>query len=396
MRRDAYEDATSIHPPIPSEGPTGKVCATSDFLHLGARTAIDQALSRLVRRGDVRRVGRGLYDLPRVNPRFNVVVPPAPDQVAAAAARRSGAQLLPSGAAAANMLGLSTQVPAKVVYLTSGDRKRCMREPRDSPAPCGQPEFQRQAPFQRPGHSSTETSGEAFGYGPDLATLRARMTPDQRKALRADARYARHGWPISQRRSTATLCASKSASWMTLPNSLPTTGQIYSVPWETSAVLVPNSSKRIFGFAGRSSACFTPRECPACFQGRNVPVQGLPRHPAVFRGYRPLAGSGNARIWGFGRSIQGDQWKTTKEKARCADGSLSRHVRETVLPVLLAEIEKLLPARSQWMLAPADDDQEQLTLAFAYPSSFSEVASYVRRQIRWNLAPDPTIGRGGG
>ena len=88
---------------------------------------------------------------------------------------------------------------------------------------------------------------------------------------------------------------------------------------------------------------------------------------------------------GFGGSDDPSKATSGKQRKKRLDALTEAcrvTVRETVLPVLLAEIEKLLPARSQWMLAPADDDQEQLTLAFAYPSSFSEVASYVRRQIR--------------
>lgn len=173
------------------KAPTGKVCATSDFLHLGTRTAIDQALSRLVRRGDVRRVGRGLYDLPRVNSLFNVVVPPAPDQVAAAAARRSGAQLLPSGETAANMLGLSTQVPAKVVYLTSGRSQTLhvgnlvIRLRHVASQNFIVKHYTSALVIQALKHL-----GKHAVMDQTLATLRARLTADQRKALCSDARYA--------------------------------------------------------------------------------------------------------------------------------------------------------------------------------------------------------------
>lgn len=173
------------------KSPTGKVCASTDFHHLGTRTAIDQALSRLVRRGYIRRIGRGLYDLPRVNARFNLVVPPAPDQVAAAAARRSGAQLLPSGAAAANMLGLSTQVPAKVVYLTNGRSQTLnagnlvirLRH-------VASQNFSVKHPSSALVIQALRHLGKRSVTDQTLATLRSRLTPDQRKALRSDARFA--------------------------------------------------------------------------------------------------------------------------------------------------------------------------------------------------------------
>jgi hypothetical protein len=86
---------------------------------LGSRAAVDQALSRLVRSGRIRRLARGLYDLPRIHPALGPLSPD-PDAVAAAAALQAGHRLQISPARAANALGLSSQVPAKMVYLTDG------------------------------------------------------------------------------------------------------------------------------------------------------------------------------------------------------------------------------------------------------------------------------------
>jgi hypothetical protein len=96
----------------------GKVHSSKDFLDLGGRAAVDQALSRLVKEGAIRRVGRGLYDLPKTNPRLGIELSPDVDQVAKAVARKRGSRLQRSGADAANALGLSTQVPGRTVYLT--------------------------------------------------------------------------------------------------------------------------------------------------------------------------------------------------------------------------------------------------------------------------------------
>lgn len=97
----------------------GYAFTPKDFLDLGNRAAVDQALSRLARDGKIRRIRRGLYDLPQVSPRFGILSP-VPHKVAQAMARKTGSQLLPSGAQAANALGLSTQVAAKPVYITDG------------------------------------------------------------------------------------------------------------------------------------------------------------------------------------------------------------------------------------------------------------------------------------
>ena len=97
----------------------GSVFSPSDFLDLGSRDAVDQVLSRLVRAGVLRRLARGLYDYPKTHPVLGVVTP-APEAIAAALAGKHGIRLQPSGAYAANLLGLSTQVPAKIVFLTDG------------------------------------------------------------------------------------------------------------------------------------------------------------------------------------------------------------------------------------------------------------------------------------
>lgn len=93
------------------------VCA-KQLLHLGSRAAIDQALSRLVRRKKLVRVTRGFYALP-VESRFGLL-PPGPAQAIEAIARLKGETISPAGASAANALGLSTQVPLRRVYVTSG------------------------------------------------------------------------------------------------------------------------------------------------------------------------------------------------------------------------------------------------------------------------------------
>ena len=96
------------------------VCTPKDFLDLGSREAVDQALSRLVKAGQLRRVGHGLYDMPRIS---NVLKRPAPvdlDAAIAALARRDSVRIMPDGLVAANQLGLTNAVPAKVSFVTDG------------------------------------------------------------------------------------------------------------------------------------------------------------------------------------------------------------------------------------------------------------------------------------
>ena len=97
----------------------GSVFTPSRFLDLGNRDAVDKVLSRLVQKGAIRRLARGLYDYPEHHPVMGILVP-SPDTIARALAGKQGIRLQPSGAYAANRLGLSTQVPARIVYLTDG------------------------------------------------------------------------------------------------------------------------------------------------------------------------------------------------------------------------------------------------------------------------------------
>jgi hypothetical protein len=101
----------------------GSVFAPNKFLDLGGRSAVGVALHRLVKAGKIRRIRRGLYDLPRSNP---IIGQTAPDIMATVRALMDGshAQWQFTGAYAANALGLSDQVPAKVIILTDGVPRR--------------------------------------------------------------------------------------------------------------------------------------------------------------------------------------------------------------------------------------------------------------------------------
>lgn len=104
-------------------GGRGGVFTPSDFLDMAGRSTVDQALSRLAKGGQLRRLARGLYDFPKLHPKLGPLSP-TPDNVAQALARETGSQVQIAGARAANALGLSTQVPAKSTYLTDGPSRR--------------------------------------------------------------------------------------------------------------------------------------------------------------------------------------------------------------------------------------------------------------------------------
>ncbi len=102
--------------------PEGSVLSPKEFLHLGSRSAVDQAFSRLAKAGKLLRVARGAYAAP-VSSRFGSRAP-APEKVVQALAEQSGEIVVPHGASAANALGLTQQVPIREVYLTSGRTRK--------------------------------------------------------------------------------------------------------------------------------------------------------------------------------------------------------------------------------------------------------------------------------
>lgn len=110
--------ASSIRQRIMRNG-RGSIFAPLDFLDIGSRASVDQALSRLADQGMIRRLTRGLYDYPRKSARLGLLSPSA-DDIAKAIARKDNQVLQPSPAMAANQLGLSTQVPSKPIYMTDG------------------------------------------------------------------------------------------------------------------------------------------------------------------------------------------------------------------------------------------------------------------------------------
>lgn len=99
------------------------VFTSKDFLDLGSRDAVDQALSRLCVKGKIRRLARGVYDYPKKHAKLGILSPD-PFIVAQVIAKNKNAKLQTSGVYGANLLGLSEQVPAKIVFLTDSDPQK--------------------------------------------------------------------------------------------------------------------------------------------------------------------------------------------------------------------------------------------------------------------------------
>ena len=101
----------------------GAAFTPKDFLDIAPRGTVDMTLASLLADGTIRRLARGLYDYPRYSELLDQLNAPDLDQVARALARRYRWTIIPYGPTAANLLGLSSQVPAKAVYISNGPTK---------------------------------------------------------------------------------------------------------------------------------------------------------------------------------------------------------------------------------------------------------------------------------
>ncbi|PAW67998.1 MAG: hypothetical protein B9S34_03790 [Opitutia bacterium Tous-C1TDCM] len=162
-----------------------------DLADLGDPRSVGKELSRMVVAGKIRRVRRGIYEIPRPHPMIGTAGA-GTEAVVAAIARRDGLKLLPSGAHAANLLGLSPQVSARETYGVQGRSRNSDEIGRDL------------VQFRRRSTKTMMMAGRASGWvaealrsigrvhlSPErLQTLRARLGAKEKKQLRADLRYA--------------------------------------------------------------------------------------------------------------------------------------------------------------------------------------------------------------
>jgi len=168
----------------------GWVFVPADFLDLGSRTAIGLALMRHARAGGIRQLARGLYDYPRRDAQLGLLSPPA-DAIVRALAGRDATRLQPSGAYAAHLLGLSDQVPMKMVSLSDGPTRKVV---------IGKQHITLRRTTPRNMATAGRTSGtviQALRWlgkrhvdDSAVAILRQRLSPGDRRQLLKDLRYA--------------------------------------------------------------------------------------------------------------------------------------------------------------------------------------------------------------
>ena len=101
----------------------GDLIFPTDFRSKGTQAAVKTALSRLSKKGKLKRLAHGIYYVPKIDPLFGAIYP-VPEEVAEAIAKKEKVRIKPAGAYALHRLGLTTQVPTKLVYITDGENRQ--------------------------------------------------------------------------------------------------------------------------------------------------------------------------------------------------------------------------------------------------------------------------------
>jgi hypothetical protein len=168
----------------------GKSFSAKDFLDIASRTMIDVTLANLAQSGKIRRVRRGLYDIPKINPALGGELSPDIDEAAQAIARRQRWKIVPEGAWAANLLGLSTQVPAKIIYLTDGPNNEVLIGRRSIHFKHARPKAMAglEGKFALVVQALRYLGKEGVGTR-EIQTLRTSLSPAEKRRLVKDARF---------------------------------------------------------------------------------------------------------------------------------------------------------------------------------------------------------------
>jgi len=102
----------------------GTIFFAADFAAIGEPKAINKALERLTNNGKIIRIARGIYCYPKIDKVLGLgTLYPSFEEIAQSIAKRDKARIVPTGAYALNMIGLTTQVPMNIVYLTDGSQR---------------------------------------------------------------------------------------------------------------------------------------------------------------------------------------------------------------------------------------------------------------------------------
>jgi hypothetical protein len=183
--------AAKIMKRVNGHGRGNMVFTWKDFQDLAARGTVDQALARLAHSGKLRRVARGMYDLPRSSKLLRGPAPPSTDAILDAIRRHDQVSIRPDDIAAANALGLTTAVPVQTRYRTSGGRRTIKVGNRTIKLrPAGRKlDPWLDTPAAVPMQALLYLGPQSAQDSSVVTTLRNRLSSDAKRALADDHRY---------------------------------------------------------------------------------------------------------------------------------------------------------------------------------------------------------------
>jgi hypothetical protein len=171
-------------------GPQDRVWTPLDFLDLGSRAAVDNTLSRNCKSGLISRAGRGLYHVPRSHPALGSLGP-SYGAMQDLVHRKAGGDIFPTGAHAANVLGLSDQVPMRSWHLTTGPNRRIRSGKSEIVLRHVSPRFvNTKNPKSAQVILALRWLGKRAVDDDVISTLRRNLSPSERSDLLADAACA--------------------------------------------------------------------------------------------------------------------------------------------------------------------------------------------------------------
>jgi hypothetical protein len=171
-------------------GPQDRVWTPLDFLDLGSRAAVDNTLSRKCKSGLISRAGRGLYHVPRSHPALGSLGP-SYGAMQDLVHRKAGGDIFPTGAHAANVLGLSDQVPMRSWHLTTGPNRRIRSGKSEIVLRHVSPRFvNTKNPKSAQVILALRWLGKRAVDDDVISTLRRNLSPSERSDLLADAACA--------------------------------------------------------------------------------------------------------------------------------------------------------------------------------------------------------------
>jgi len=168
----------------------GKLFFPSEFSEFGSAPAVNMAFSRLEKDGVLERLAQGIYLYPKKDPKFGTLYP-STEEIAQQIARRDHAKIIPTGAAALQKLGLSTQVPMNLVYLTDGaPRKIKIGKQRITFKPTTAKKLSTEGPISTLVIQALRELGKEHADGQVVEQVSQVLKNEQLKNLKNDAKLA--------------------------------------------------------------------------------------------------------------------------------------------------------------------------------------------------------------